>query len=343
MSPGSKKPVNGSIKTICKLCNRRAVNNTVQCEKCTTVMHRNCCEKKSLIFKDNRVICCDESTDLDDLFSSAKTVVDNMQMMKQEIIFLKELLDLKDKVISDKCSIIADKEVIIDLLKEEINYVKYANKYSDRVVNMSYSAPKAISSETTKADIATNSSAHDENIQQQKAKDKFSVSEVSKAIYKSQTAVKCDEYININNSTENAPSSITNKNESDGNTEKWSTVVYKSKKQGIKEKDRRAGSLKIVGKSSSSNLKAVPKFVDIHVYRLHPETRCEELTAYLRPNFPEVICTSLKPKHEGQYASFKISVYQQNFSKAMNAELWPEGTCISKFFHPRQSGKQWKI
>ena len=122
------------------------------------------------------------------------------------------------------------------------------------------------------------------------------------------------------------------------NDVKWSTVVKRKK-----SKINSANSVirhKIVGNNTSANLKTVPRFVDIHVYRLHPETTADALAGYLKPNFPEVICHQLVPKHEGQYSSFKVSVYQDNFHKVMSADKWPQGACVSKFFHPRRSGVQ---
>ena len=79
---------------------------------------------KKFISKDNKVVCCDNSRDLDDSFSSAMTVIDDNKSLRQKIAFLKELIDLKDKVILDKTTIITDKEVIIKLLGVEISYLK---------------------------------------------------------------------------------------------------------------------------------------------------------------------------------------------------------------------------
>lgn len=92
----------------------------------------------------------------------------------------------------------------------------------------------------------------------------------------------------------------------------------------------------VVGTSTNpSNIKGVPRFVSLHAYRMDPDTKCEDLVTMLKKHFPEVSCESLKPRHPGLYASFKVTIYADNFKVAMDPAIWPQGSCISRFLFRR--------
>ncbi|PSN32383.1 hypothetical protein C0J52_24589 [Blattella germanica] len=55
------------------------------------------------------------------------------------------------------------------------------------------------------------------------------------------------------------------------------------------------------------------------------------LEDYVRCNFPEAKCESLKPKYPESYSSFKVMIDNENFDKAFNGELWPKGTLVKRF------------
>lgn len=55
----------------------------------------------------------------------------------------------------------------------------------------------------------------------------------------------------------------------------------------------------------------------------------------LAEQFPEVLCEQLIGKNNKQYSSFKVTIYESNFRKAMDPSIWPDGACIGKFFHIR--------
>lgn len=85
------------------------------------------------------------------------------------------------------------------------------------------------------------------------------------------------------------------------------------------------------------NLRAVKKKAFIHVYKLHPDTEVDALTAYLTPSFPEVKVDKLVPATPRHYASFKIEVDYDNKAGVEDPELWPSGACVRRFFHRRKS------
>lgn len=104
-----------SPSNICKLCNKSAKTNIVQCSKCEQWMHKFCCDQKKIAIINGLSKCCDEdfadTMDMDD--SILKTTEGRL---RKEIIYLKLLLNEKNQIIADKCTIIKDKEAIIELL-----------------------------------------------------------------------------------------------------------------------------------------------------------------------------------------------------------------------------------
>lgn len=99
----------------------------------------------------------------------------------------------------------------------------------------------------------------------------------------------------------------------------------------------------VVGNSASNTIKAVPKFVNIHVSRLEKSTTLDELEKLLRGQFPEVRCESIKSKYPELYTSFKVSVYEKNFKQIMCPDVWPCGAIISRFLNFRMRTKDVQI
>nr|CAH7751745.1 unnamed protein product [Callosobruchus chinensis] len=92
----------------------------------------------------------------------------------------------------------------------------------------------------------------------------------------------------------------------------------------------------VVGNKDCDKIKGVPKYVDLHVSRISPETSKEDLYQLLKEEFPEIKCETLNSKNPGIYSSFKVSIYGSNFLRAMNPNLWPLGACINRFLYRRQ-------
>lgn len=110
------------------------------------------------------------------------------------------------------------------------------------------------------------------------------------------------------------------------NSDEWKNVSYKKRKPNV-----------LIGSKNASemNIRAVPKTVDLHVYRLHPDTTATQITHLLKPLFPEVKTEKLESKNSELYASFKVTIHQVNFSKAMDASVWPVNTCVRRFLYHR--------
>lgn len=71
-----------------------------------------------------------------------------------------------------------------------------------------------------------------------------------------------------------------------------------------------------------------------HLYRLHPDTKAEDILDELKPEFPDVKVEQLKSRNPEVYASFKLTVTDSDKEEILKADRWPEGTRIRKFFLP---------
>lgn len=107
------------------------------------------------------------------------------------------------------------------------------------------------------------------------------------------------------------------------NDERWMDVPRKKRRRPI-----------VTGKNNEmvSRVKGVPKTIALHVYRVSPNTSPKDLQEHLQDNFPEVECESIASKHPHVYSSFKVTIFESHFRKAMDPELWPYGSCIQRFF-----------
>ena len=139
---------------------------------------------------------------------------------------------------------------------------------------------------------------------------------VSDAILDAETRLKCQEIITLNDNNEATEGSFKN-------------VVYKKRKKNPP----------IVGEmecNNTFNIKSLPKLAFLHVYKVHPDTTTDELKELLKPTFPEVIVETMKSMYPQYYASFKVTIEENNVSKAMTPSVWPRGAHVNKFFHPRR-------
>lgn len=106
----------------------------------------------------------------------------------------------------------------------------------------------------------------------------------------------------------------------------WHTVDYRKKRSRaiVGTQDRM--------ESSSTLLEGVPRMAVLHVYRLSPNTTVDVLKGYLTPTFPEVLCERIQSRQPERYASFKVSIFERNFKRAMDPQLWPKDCYVQRFF-----------
>lgn len=105
----------------------------------------------------------------------------------------------------------------------------------------------------------------------------------------------------------------------------WVTLVRKSPK-------RRAEVVTGSDKNVTS-IRGVTRYRHLHVYRVDPGMKPEELVDYLKTkNIPDAQCEKLTNKYPNIYSSFKISIPAKLYDTAMKPETWPEDVCVNHFF-----------
>lgn len=140
--------------------------------------------------------------------------------------------------------------------------------------------------------------------------------QVSKAIHEAQSHLILSDIISGGESSQNGD---------------WHTVGYKKKRsRGIVGTQDRV-------ESSSTLLEGVPKMAVLHVYRLSPNTTVDVLKGYLTPTFPEVLCEGIQSRQPDRYASFKVSIFERNFKRAMDPQLWPKDCYVQRFFFRKRT------
>ncbi|KAG5874008.1 hypothetical protein JTB14_025790 [Gonioctena quinquepunctata] len=89
----------------------------------------------------------------------------------------------------------------------------------------------------------------------------------------------------------------------------------------------------VIGKNEVSDMvRTVPKFTSLHVTRLSPDIKPEDLKAFLEPNSPGVHCEMHQSMRPELYASVKVQIRQEDLRNAWKREIWPNGAVVSKFF-----------
>jgi hypothetical protein len=104
----------------------------------------------------------------------------------------------------------------------------------------------------------------------------------------------------------------------------------------------------VVGRSANDKLKSVTtcREIDVFVSRLNPDTDdliMKEFVTEVLPNINTdcITCTRLVSKYEELYSSFHVCVrvpasdMKGAIAQLMNADLWPSGLLVRRYFRPR--------
>ena len=74
------------------------------------------------------------------------------------------------------------------------------------------------------------------------------------------------------------------------------------------------------------------RFIPVFISRLAPSTSVDEVIAYVKDvQNIEVKCAQLKTRH-ASYSSFKLEVICNSLSNFLEADNWPAGAYVRKFF-----------
>ena len=82
-------------------------------------------------------------------------------------------------------------------------------------------------------------------------------------------------------------------------------------------------------------LQVATKKAFFYISRLSPDTTSDQVVNFLKADFPEVTCESVLSKYPERYSSYKITGDHLNKDKVMDADRWPQGTYIARYFQKR--------
>lgn len=309
----------------CKRCKSNLVGG-LKCNNCQNHFHQSCARLcNSVKFTNNdTIICCERASgpacDIDAAFFDA---MDNLcdtdkkvdisifnYIIKQKDIIIEELRD-KIKNLTKQLEIFEKLEVTKNNEPHKENKLDNAKTYADKTAeNISKTILNSVVPNIPRVDFP-------------KRKPTVSKEQVATAIIEEQTRAKCNDYINLTK----------NKNPVNEKNDQWEKVTYnKTRKRPV-----------IVGNNSSievngKTIKSVPKTTALHVYRVDPTMEVNDLLTILKSYFPEVTCEALTPKHPDLYSSFKVTIHEEDYNKAMNPSIWPSGAYVKPFLQLRRRG-----
>lgn len=341
--------------TLCKRCNKNVLNG-LKCENCSNSYHVSCAKLCSNVkfISDNVITCCEmclvndvtDSAFYDAIMEFSNSNNDKKfdaclysYLLKQKdtiILELRSRIDILNNHIellqSVKQTCTAPKQSVIHTdnkphhvqvsdnvsLDKNLNKISIKNgdsKYSDAVVKTSSDSAIVINQNKLKK-------SGNQHL--------FTNKEVSNSVLKAVHQSKLEKYINIEDSCSNLRQDPLLTVPLQKPADQWTTVGKTRKRRVVTGSNR----------DLPGNIKGVPKQLAIHAYRIDPNTTARDLENQLKSQFQEVTCESLNSKHPDLYSSFKVSISEDNFKKAMDPAIWPYGACIQRFFEIRKKGPQ---
>ena len=314
---------NSGSSLSCKKCKAKVVNGW-KCIICGCYFHSSCGKLRNVkVVDDNLINCCEKSSDSaspdgDAAFFDAMDEISGPNR-KINVNIFNYIVKQKDMIIHE----LRDK---ISLLNQHIELL---SKQNLTVINTNPDKSQKYEKVMLKPDLSktkesgvvqkvqAKSHLSEPQLKKNPEKKEITKKEVSSAIAQAETQLKMDGYINL--AKDEASTSC-----KDG---KWNEVVKTKRKRQV-----------IIGSNKeSASVVGVPSYAMLHVYRIRPQTTCDELTDLMRTHFPEIKCESLNSKYPDLYSSFKVTILANDFKKAMDSNLWPYGACISRFLSKRKT------
>lgn len=312
MAPSVVDALNLPPNLPCRRCKTTPVSG-VKCVLCGSILHPSCVKflkTVEIIVEGKFVKCCAEVTvDLDKTLDPAAVSVDeesNNSSWYTEISYLKQICHEKDKLNSEKDLVIATQAELIKSLKEQIGYILAIYGAQDPDVALQISAKELQRSINSQVIGRTASVPAGKN-------SKSSARSYLDAAKSAGPVLRQD--VSIGATSMNARR--TNQNSSPG-------------------ENRATKAKQLIGLAQNTALMSAPKLAFLHVYKLHPETTEHQLTEYLKAMFSEVECEKLNSKFPQYYSPFKVSIQQNNLTRAMDPAVWPAGTHVNKFYHGKK-------
>lgn len=311
----------GSSVINCKKCKSKVIND-VKCTECKSSFHRSCAKLLNLKISDqNSVNCCVKLTQTEEdvdvaFFDAVEGIIDSNN--KIDVRFFNYIIKQKDLLINE----LREK---INILNNQIEFLTSNRQIQEQKVQTRQKTERTDTNPYQCSKINKEKPEASPNVGNDKSR--ISSKTVSNAILEAQTQLKMNEYVNLAQPTTSVDKNILS---ADANhSQPWATVQNKRRRQNL-----------IVGTNSKdTNIRGVEKKVALHVCRIEPSIKTEELQSFLQSSFPEVICEKLNSKFPDIYSSFKVTISQNNFKSAMDPLKWPANACIRNFLQSRRELK----
>lgn len=311
--------VDGStFKCVCSYCNKTVTKSLVKCLTCAKTFHKSCADRvKAKPVGEVECICAQCGLDASD---------DPAPPSRLDLLLM--LLASKDELIRDKQVIIDARDTIIRDLQSKLRLLSADNALSCQKCNKGKqrelgrkSAPGPAGAPSARRGAASGPSLDGVPVVGSYSSALGSIAApvlgpfaLCGAVPASSAPLQRDEDVRAG-----APRDV----ESIG--EGFTTVKSK--------RNRRRRSNAVVGTAADKSIRGVPKLAHVHVFKLAPATRVEDLQAFLgEAGFTDAVCTTLPSRYPDDYSSFKISLPFDQLPGIRNPGLWPSGVKLDRFF-----------
>lgn len=345
----SEKKLNKSYK-----CCKNKLISVVVCIYCGSVYHKSCSDRKNLcIIDETRINCCrssnpetkcnittqESSNENDDIESNI------IEWLRNENKLLKNLLAEKD----EKYAILLENKKLLD---EKIVYLSDHKNLIPNKNNINSKHSKK--AEITDHQIANNNTAINQNAHVQDEQN-VNIQALQSTSSPMTYAAKVSSHISsqtINKAHKNQQIGRLPENQQIFQPALVKTAILQAQTankikeihelgdiphdDGWEKPKPRSSRRFVVGDNDElTGIQAVPKLVSLHVTRLKPETRPDDLKKSLENKFPGVLCEDHESKRPEIYKSMKVTIRQEHFKNAWKREVWPRGALVSRFLTKR--------
>ncbi|XP_050513250.1 uncharacterized protein LOC126888865 [Diabrotica virgifera virgifera] len=324
-----------------KCCQK--TTNVIVCIKCGSIFHLSCSSRKKqkcIKLCDTRIVCetCEQSENPKGN-SVSHTQEVNAHILQLEIDFLKTILSEKE----EKYKILFDNNQLLkrtnELLEEKVKQKTKEPEF--KVINVdkrkNWTSPGKDDKQLQNVNDLTNSkqtelvvtkipadgtlarSSTSTNFGNEVPNEKKYITsrQMSAAMQEAKTQTVLHNLLNTEN---NAP--VLSESSSNG---AWTQVAHRKKRKFL------------VGSTESPcNIEAVPQMINLHVTRLKPDTKPEQLEKFLENHLDGVKCEIHQSKKPDIYASMKVTIRRDLIKNAWKREIWPSGALVS-FFKMRRT------
>lgn len=91
----------------------------------------------------------------------------------------------------------------------------------------------------------------------------------------------------------------------------------------------------VIGNKTDETLTVAEKQAYLHLWRLSPETKEDDVVNYCQRMIPNLKINCERLNARGDYSSFKLTTGETVLNDMMKPEFWPAGTAIDRFFNRR--------